>query len=58
MSNTKLVRVKDVMGILGVSRSQVWKLTKDGDLNPVRLSPRVTAWRLADVEAYIASKAA
>jgi predicted DNA-binding transcriptional regulator AlpA len=58
MGNTKLLRVKSVCDILAVSKSQIWKLTKDGDLKSIKLSPRCTAWKLEDVEAYIASKVA
>lgn len=53
---TKLLRVNGVMDKLGVSKSQVWHLTKIGELKSISLSPRVTVWKASDIEAYIASK--
>jgi predicted DNA-binding transcriptional regulator AlpA len=53
---TQLLRVNQVKETLGVSKSQVWALTKQGELKSHKLSPRCTVWKLSDIEAYIASK--
>ena len=52
----KIVRVNTVSLMLGISKSQVWKLTADGVLKSYKLSPRVTVWKIAEIEAYIALK--
>ena len=55
-TSTKLIRIGGVMEKLGVSKSQVWYLTKIGDINSIKLSPRITVWKLEDIEDYISSK--
>lgn len=49
----KLIRVKEVMELLGVSKSQIWKLTANGTLKSYKQSDRVTVWSSDEVEAYI-----
>ena len=46
----QFVRAKELKTILGLSISTIWKMTKEGRLpKPVHLSPRTTAWRMADI---------
>lgn len=58
MQETTLLRVNQVKDKLGISKSQVWHLTKIGELKSYSLSPRVTVWKLEDIENYISSKVA
>jgi predicted DNA-binding transcriptional regulator AlpA len=44
-----LVTDNDAAKMLGVSRSTIWSLTAQGLLSPVRLPPRTTRWRAADI---------
>jgi len=49
-----LLRVKDVLQFVPVSRSGWWQGVKDGRYpRPVKLSPRVTAWRAQDIRDLI-----
>ena len=53
----KTLRAKQVAEKLSCSKSQIWALTKNGELKSIKLSPRVTVWLESDIEAYISSKA-
>ena len=48
------MRLADVLKIFPVSRSHWWQGIKDG-IYPqgVKLSPRVTAWRIRDIKALL-----
>lgn len=50
------LRVKEVAQYMGISVSTVWLFTKQGKLNAIKLSDRVTVWRLSDIDAFIASR--
>ncbi|NCT57417.1 MAG: AlpA family phage regulatory protein [Legionella sp.] len=40
--------------IYPVSKSQLWKLVKEGKFpDPVKLGPRITAWRVEDIRQFI-----
>lgn len=53
-----LLSARDVMTILSVSRTTLWRLCKSGALPmPTKLG-RANRWRTADVEAYVAEKIA
>lgn len=42
----------------GVTRATIWKwVTRNGFPAPVKLSPQMTRWKLADVEAWEAAQA-
>jgi len=57
MSEKKLLRLPQVMELTAAARSTIWKWVKDGEFpQPIKLSPRVTAWKLSEVEAWIESK--
>ena len=51
----QLFRDKELAAMLGISRATVWNWTKAGKLPaPVKLGPRVTAWKRADIEKWLA----
>jgi predicted DNA-binding transcriptional regulator AlpA len=60
----KLLTVKDLAGMLGISKRTCWRLAAmasagQGDFpKPARISARTVRWRPADVEAYLARLAA
>ena len=50
-----LLREKHMLKLLSVSKSSLWLGVKLGTYPaPVKISPKVTAWRMADVEAWVA----
>jgi len=53
----RFIRVKDVAQMIGMGRSTVWMLTKQGKFpQPLRLGPKVTVWRLSEIEKWIEEK--
>jgi len=49
-----LLRLPQVLALVGVSKSTWWKLIREGRApQAVKLSDRCTAWRSADVSAWI-----
>lgn len=56
MNLTKNYRVNQVADILSVSKSQVWHLTKIGELKSIKLSDRVTVWSEDTLQDYINRK--
>jgi len=57
----RLLTVKELADTLGVHERTCWRLAAmaeagHGDFpRPLRIGPRVVRWRLADVEAYLAT---
>lgn len=51
-TSDELLTSKDVLGIMRVSRSMLWKLAKQQKLMPVHIGRKVL-YRLADVEAWM-----
>ena len=51
----RILRAPTVAELLGISRSTVWRYARDGKLTPVKLSTRVTGFRLSQVQTLIAS---
>lgn len=50
----RLLRLPQVLALVGVSKSTWWKLVRDGRApQSVKLGDRCTAWRAADVAAFI-----
>lgn len=48
------LRLPQVLSLIPVSRSGWWAGVKDGRYpQPIKLSPRVTVWRLSAISAYI-----
>ncbi len=51
------VRVKELSTILGVSRSTIFRMERDGILPPkVQISQRAVGFRVSDIEAFIEKK--
>lgn len=54
----KLYREKQLLTLLPFSKTTLWKMVREGKFpKPVKLSPRVTAWRESDVQAHLAQQA-
>lgn len=54
---TGFLRLSEILKLYPVSKSTWWEGCKSGLFpKPVKLSPRVTAWRAEDVRALINSK--
>lgn len=52
LPQTGLLRIRQVLKFVPVSRSNWWLGVKDGRFpKPVKLSPRVTCWRAEDIRA-------
>lgn len=57
MHQNNLLRDKEVADLLSIGRSTVWLYASSGVLpKPIKLSPRVSVWRLSDIESFIASR--
>ena len=52
----EMMRAKEVAKYIGIGLSTVWLYSKRGLLKPIRISPRVTVFRKADIDAFIASR--
>ncbi len=45
------IRLKEVMKITGIARSTIWLWSKVGRFpKPIKISPRVTVWKLSDIQ--------
>lgn len=54
---TDLITNKELLALLGVSHTTLYDMRNRGDfIEPVRLSPRRIAWRVAEVEAWLAAR--
>ena len=57
LSNQTLVRPREAAAILGINRKHLYALANRPDFpERVRISDRVVAWRVSDLEQWIASK--
>ncbi len=53
--NEALLRVKQVLKYIPVSRSHWWQGVKEGRYpKPIKLSERITVWRASDIRQLIA----
>ena len=51
------VRERQILRVFPVSRSTWWNGVRDGKYpKPVKLSDRITAWRVSDIRALIEAK--
>lgn len=49
-----LLRLSTVLTIVPVSKSTFWQRVKDGKFPaPIKLGPKITAWKAADIYALI-----
>lgn len=54
---TAYLTLRDIIGRTGLSEPTLWRMRNRGDFpQPVRLSPGRVAWRLADIDAWEASR--
>lgn len=52
------IRLKDVMRITGIARSTIWLWIKNGQFpKSIKISPRVTVWKVSDIQQWIEEKA-
>lgn len=59
LPNEGLLRIKQVLKFIPVSRSSWWAGVKSNRYpQPVKLSPRVTVWRVSDIRALIEKEVA
>lgn len=54
LPDAAIIRQPALEAVLSVSGSTVWRMARRGVLKPVKLSERVTGWRVSDVRAYLA----
>lgn len=51
--NKRFLRLPEVLERIPVSKSTWWKGIRDGVFpKPVKLSPRTTAWKESDIDAF------
>ena len=54
MIKEKLLRITDVISVTGLAKSTIWLYVKDGKFpKQIKLSPRVSVWKLSDIEQWI-----
>jgi predicted DNA-binding transcriptional regulator AlpA len=52
----ELLRAKGAVSFLGIAQSTFWRWVADGRITRgIRLSNRVTVWRVSDLEKFIAA---
>ena len=51
--NKENMRAKEVAEYLGIGLSTVWLYAKQGKLNPIRLSNRVTIFKKSELDSFI-----
>ncbi len=57
MTNEKFLRITDVMSSTGLAKSTIWLYVKEGRFpKQIKLSPRVSVWKLSDVDNWINEK--
>ncbi len=55
----RIIRTEDLTRRLGLSRATIFRNVKAGRfLAPIKISQRAIGWRIDDVEAWIAARAA
>lgn len=56
---TGFIRQPQVLEVVPFSSATLWRKCKAGDFpSPVKLSDRVTAWRVGDVRAFLSERIA
>jgi predicted DNA-binding transcriptional regulator AlpA len=55
---TGYVRIPTILAVYPVSRATWWNMVRDGRApQPVKLGPRITAWRAADIRRLLGDAA-
>ncbi len=58
LDNDGYLRLPDVLKLIPVSKSTFWEGIKTGRYpKPVKLSERITAWRVSDIQKFLNSVA-
>lgn len=53
--SARLLRIQEVMHITGFGKSTIYAKISDGTFpKPIKISQRAVAWRLSEIEAWIA----
>lgn len=59
LPDSALIPASVVAGVFSCHASNIWRMSADGRLaKPVKVSPQVTRWRVADIRAALAKLAA
>lgn len=59
LPDSALIPASVVAGVFSCHTSNIWRMAADGRLpKPIKVSPQVTRWRVADVRAALAKLAA
>jgi len=59
LPNTGFLRQPQVLVFIPISKSTLWRRVTEGTFPaPVKLSPRVTVWRVEDVRRWIEAQSA
>lgn len=57
MSSHRILRLPEVVALVGISRSSLYRLAHRGQFPPaLRLGPNIVGWREAEVLAWIESR--
>ena len=50
----RLLRIKEVLARLSISRSSFWEGCRTGRFpQPIKIGPRTTVWKAEDIDAFI-----
>jgi excisionase family DNA binding protein len=53
-SPDRLLRATEAAAMLGASKSTVWRFARMGKLHAVKVSERITGFRLSEIQALVA----
>ena len=57
MNKPIVLRTKDVLNMLGISRTALYAWMQEGNFPPnIKLGARAVGWRYADIEAWLAER--
>ena len=58
MSGEQLIRLRDLLAQLGISRSAVYRMMDDGKFpRPLKLSAQTIAFKQSEIDAWVESRA-
>ncbi|MBU2982269.1 AlpA family transcriptional regulator [Lentibacter algarum] len=56
-SHTRVLRLPSVIASVGLSRSTIYAMMKDGEFpKPIKLSKRAVAWRENDIQNWLSDR--
>lgn len=59
MTYSQLIKISQVTQLTALSTSSIYRFIREGRFpKPIKLSERASAWRLEDIEAWIAARVA